>query len=114
MKAIKINQEVNLNNGLQIPSGSVVVVSEGYADCKSLKEDKIPAQVATFLYVSESAISDGKSPIMDVADFNPVFSGLELNVSDYETKTAESLLIDTVKAKLAEFYGEENLEVINL
>ena len=31
MQAIKINTNVNLTSGLSIPSGSVVVIAEGYA-----------------------------------------------------------------------------------
>lgn len=114
MKAIKITQPVNLNSGISIPSGSIVIIGEGYASVKDVKEGLIPAQVATFLFVSETAISEGKSPITDVADFNPVFSGLQLSVSDYQTKTAEGLLIDAVESALVAVYGAEYVEVITL
>ena len=114
MKAIKINQSVNLNSGISIPAGSIVVIGEGYASVKDIKEGLIPAQVATFLFVSETAISEGKSPITDVADFNPVFSGLNLSLVNYQTKTAEELLISAVEDALVAIYGEENVEVITL
>jgi len=114
MKALKINQPVNLNSGIAIPSGSIVVIAEGYADVKSTKDGMIPSQIATFLYVSEAAIAAGKSPIIDIADYNPVFSGLQLSVADYQTKTAESLLIDAVQSSLDQIYGVENVEEINL
>jgi hypothetical protein len=114
MKAIKINQLVNLNSGISIPAGSIVVIGEGYASVKDIKEGLIPAQVATFLFVSETAISEGKSPITDVADFNPVFSGLNLSLVNYQTKTAEELLISAVEDALVAIYGDENVEVITL
>jgi hypothetical protein len=114
MKALKINQPVNLNSGIAIPSGSIVVIAEGYADVKSTKDGMIPSQVSTFLYVSESAIAEGKSPIIDIADYSPVFSGLELSIADYQTKTAEALLIDAVQSSLDKVYGVENVEEINL
>ncbi len=38
MQAIKLNTAVNLTSGLSIPSGSVVVIAEGYADVKSQKD----------------------------------------------------------------------------
>jgi len=44
MKAIQINTSVNLTSGLSIPSGSVVVIAEGYADVKSQKDGIIPAK----------------------------------------------------------------------
>lgn len=114
MKAIKITQPVNLNSGISIPSGSIVIIGEGYASVKDIKEGLIPAQVATFLFVSETAILEGKSPITDVADFNPVFSGLQLSVDAYQTKTAESLLIEAVESALVAVYGAEYVEVITL
>ena len=113
MKAIKINSAVNLTSGLAIPSGSVVVIAEGYADIKSTKDGFIPSQIATFVYASEQAIAEGKSPITDIADFNPVFGGLQLSINDYQTKTAESLLIDAVYGALVAIYPNE-VEVITL
>tara|TARA_R110000803_G_C11833993_1_gene303684 strand:+ start:219 stop:557 length:339 start_codon:yes stop_codon:yes gene_type:complete len=109
---IKINSSVNLSSGLTIPSGSVVTIAEGYADLKSEKDGIIPAQVATFLYASEAAIEGEATPVQGVADFNPVFSGLELPVADYQTKTAEALLVDAVKEALVAVYGEGNVEVV--
>lgn len=114
MKAIKINQPVNLNSGISIPSGSIVIIGEGYASVKDVKENLIPAQVATFLFVSETAIQEGKSPITDVADFNPVFSGLQLSVDAYQSKSAESLLIESVEGALIAIYGAENIEIVTL
>lgn len=109
---IKINTTVNLSSGLSIPAGSVVTIAEGYADIKSQKDGIIPAQVATFVYASEAAYQQGLEPVSGVADFNPVFSGLELSVSDYATKTAESLLVDAVKGALIAIYGESNVEIV--
>ena len=104
MKKIKINTAVNLTSGISLPSGSIVVIAEGYADVKSLKEEGIPAQVATLLYASESALANGATPIADPSDFTPVFSQLMLSISDYQTKSAENLLIDAVYNALNSVY----------
>jgi hypothetical protein len=114
MKAILINTNVNLTSGLSIPSGSVVVIAEGYADVKSQKDGIIPAQIATFVFASVQALEDKKSPITDIADFNPVFSGLQLTISDYETLAAESLLVNAVEKSLESIYGVDNVDVIDL
>jgi len=111
MKKIKINTAVNLTSGISLPSGSIVVIAEGYADVKSEKEGLIPAQVATLLYASETALSNGATPIADPSDFSPVFSGLELSVVDYQTKSAESLLIDSVYDALNMVYSGQ-VEII--
>ena len=63
MKAIKINSAVNLTSGLAIPSGSIVVIAEGYADIKSTKDGFIPSQIATFVYASEQAIEIGRAHV---------------------------------------------------
>jgi len=103
---IKINTTVNLSSGLAIPAGSVVTIAEGYASIKDEKDGLIPAQVATFVYASEAAYQEGKDPVTGVADFNPVFSGLELTKEAYASKTAEALLVDAVFNALEEIYGD--------
>ena len=114
MQAIKINTTVNLTSGLSIPSGSIVTMAEGYADIKSTKDGFIPSQIATFLYASEEAMAAGKSPITDVADFNPVFGNLQLSVTDYATLSAESLLVNAVYNALVDVYGADNVEKVEL
>ena len=109
---IKINTSVNLSSGLSIPAGSVVTIAEGYADIKSVKDGLIPAQVATFVYASESAYQQELQPVSGVSDFNPVFSGLELTVESYATKTAEELLVNAVYDALVSVYGAENVEKV--
>lgn len=111
MKKIKINTSVNLTSGLSIPSGSIVVIAEGYADVKSIKDGFIPSQVATFLYASQAALENNATPVGDSADFNSVFSNLQLSEVDYQTKSAESLLIDAVFQNLNEIYPNE-VEII--
>lgn len=113
MKAIKINSSVNLTSGLAIPSGSIVAIAEGYANIKDTKDGLIPSQIATFVFASQQAIAEGKSPVPDIQDFNPVFSGLQLSVSDYATLSAESLLVNAVYNSLATIYGS-NIEQIDL
>jgi len=112
MKAIKINSALNLTSGLSIPSGSIVVIAEGYADVKSQKDGLIPSQIATFVFASVQALAEGKAPIQGIQDFNTTFSGLELSVSDYETLAAETLLVNAVELALEQIYGVENVDVI--
>jgi hypothetical protein len=114
MKAIKINSAVNLTSGLSIPSGSVVVIAEGYADVKSQKDGIIPAQIATFVFASVEALAQGKAPIQGIQDFNTTFSNLELSVVAYETIPAESLLVNAVYDALVAIYGADNVEQITI
>ena len=112
MQAIKILSPVNLTSGLSIPSGSVCVIAEGYADVKSQKDGVIPAQIATFVFASVEALAQGKAPIQGIEDFNTTFSGLELSVADYETLAAETLLVNAVELSLEAIYGVENVDII--
>ena len=113
MKAIQINTPVNLTSGLSIPSGSVCVIAEGYADVKSQKDGVIPAQIATFVFASVEALAQGKAPIQGIQDFNTTFSNLELSVADYETLAAETLLINAVESALEAIYPNQ-VEVISI
>ena len=113
MKAIQINTAVNLTSGLSIPSGSVCVIAEGYADVKNQKDGVIPAQIATFVFASVEALAQGKAPIQGIEDFNTTFSNLELSVVAYETQSAELLLINAVESALGLIYPNQ-VEVIAL
>jgi hypothetical protein len=113
MQAIKILSPVNLTSGLSIPSGSVVVIAEGYADIKSQKDGIIPAQIATFVFASVQALAEGKAPIQGIEDFNTTFAGLELTVADYETLAAETLLINAVYSALNAIYPAK-VEVVTI
>ena len=113
MQAIKILSPVNLTSGLSIPSGSVVVIAEGYASVKDQKDGIIPAQIATFVFASVGALAEGKAPIQGIQDFNTTFSNLELSVSAYETQSAEMLLINAVESALQLIYPNQ-VEIINL
>jgi len=113
MKAIKINSNVNLTSGLSIPSGSVVVIAEGYASVKDQKDGIIPAQIATFVFASVGALAEGKAPIQGIQDFNTTFSNLELSVDAYETISAEALLIYAVYDALNAIYPTQ-VEIITL
>jgi hypothetical protein len=114
MQAIKILSSVNLTSGLSIPSGSIVVIAEGYADVKSQKDGIIPAQIATFVFASVQALAEGKAPIQGIQDFNTTFSNLQLSVVAYETIPAESLLVNAVYDALVAIYGAENVEQITI
>jgi len=117
MKAIKINAPVNLNSGLQIPPGSVVVISEGLAQLFKTQGGLIPAQIGTDVYTSVSNYETGKAPVdrSSVADFNPVRYDVKLPVAAYETQTAQDLLLTAVYMGLEQTYpGQcEVVDVIN-
>jgi hypothetical protein len=112
MKYIKINTEVNLTSGVQIPSGSITVIAEGYADIKSTTESGIPSQIAVFVFASAQAMQDGKSPIVGIADFDTTFSSLYLSIAAYQTESAETLLISAVAEELGKVYGPTNIEIV--
>ena len=117
MKAIKINASINLNSGLQVPPGSVVVISEGLAQLFKTQGGLIPAQIATDVYTSVSNYETGKAPVdrSSVADFNPVRYDIKLPVAAYETQTAQDLLLTAVYMGLKQVYpGQcEVVDVIN-
>lgn len=117
MKAIKINSAVNLNNGLQIPPGSVVVINEGLAQIVNARDGLIPAQIATGVYTSVSNYESGKAAVdgASISDFNPVNYGVKLPVAAYETSSAQDLLLTAVYLGLSEVYpGQcEVVEVVN-
>jgi hypothetical protein len=106
MKAIQINATVNLNNGLQIPSGSVAVISEGLAQVFATKDGLIPAQIVSSVYTNKENYETGKSPVdgSSISDFNPAMYNLELSVVDYQTVTAETLLVEAVYNSLDAVY----------
>ena len=77
---------------------------------EQFKSDPLKA----LFFASLEAMKSGKVSINDVADYTPVFSGLQLSVVDYSTKAAEQLLVDTVEAELIAVYGAENIEEVEL
>jgi hypothetical protein len=113
MKAIQINSAINLTSGLSIPSGSLVVISEGYANIKDQKDGIIPAQISTSVFTNATALAEGKSSIQGIQDFNTTFSNLELSVADYETLAAETLLVNAVESALEAIYPS-NVEVVTI
>jgi hypothetical protein len=113
MKAIQINTSVNLTSGIAIPSGSVCLIAEGYADVKSQKDGIIPAQIATFVFASVGALAEGKAPIQGIEDFNTTFAGLQLSVTAYETQPAETLLIDAIFGALNLVYPDQ-VEIVTV
>jgi hypothetical protein len=113
MQAIKILSSVNLTSGLSIPSGSVVVIAEGYSVNKSQKNGVIPAQISTLVFASVQALAEGKAPIQGIEDFNTTFSGLELTVASYESLSAETLLIDAIFGALNLIYPDQ-VEIVTV
>ena len=116
MKAIQINTIVNLTNGLQIPSGSVVVICEGLAQVFAQKDGLIPAQIVSNVYVNKSTYEEDKAPIdgNSIADFQTALYNLNLTVANYETQTAEDLLVTAVYDYLATIYAPSDLEIIDV
>jgi hypothetical protein len=71
-----------------------------------------PKSQPLFLHRVE-ALAQGKAPIQGIEDFNTTFSGLELSVADYETKSAEVLLVNAVFNALDLIYPTQ-VEIVNL
>jgi hypothetical protein len=116
MKAIRINAVVNLTNGLAIPSGAVSVIAEGLAQVFAQKDGLIPAQIVSQVYTSVANYESGKAPVdgNSISDFNPAMYGLNLSVVDYQTQTAENLLVEAVYNALEAVYPAqcEIIEVV--
>ena len=116
MKAIQINTIVTLTNGLAIPSGGVNVICEGLAQVFAQKDGLIPAQIVSLVYVNKANYEEGKTPIdgSSIADFETSLYNLNLSVANYETQTAEDLLVTTVFDYLATIYAAGDLEIIEV
>lgn len=119
MKIIKINHTLSLKSGIEIPSGAVVVINEVYikAAQRTLNADEnivIPAECATIAYASQEALTNGKTNLEGIEDFETVFNKLSILATDYATLDCEDLMVQAVKAKLAETFGDENLEVVEI
>lgn len=110
MKALKINNVVQLQNGLSIPSGSIVVISDSNAAPNPRKlitvgeEKRIPCQVVTDVYKSLDAFNTGDAPITGIKDFNPAFYGLSLSLEGWASLPCEPLLIGVAKQALEVVY----------
>jgi hypothetical protein len=116
MKAIQINAIVNLTNGLAIPSGGVNVISEGLAQVFAQKDGLIPAQIVSNVYVNKASYEDSKAPVdgNSIADFQTALYNLNLSVANYETQTAQDLLVNAVLDYLSTIYAPSDLEVIEV
>lgn len=117
MKAIQINTTVLLTNGLAIPSGAVNVITEGLAQVFAQKDGLIPAQIVSAVYVNQSSFEDGKAPVdgNSIADFKTGLYNLNLTVANYETQTAQDLLVSAVYDYLATIYSAAgDLEIIEV
>lgn len=114
MKAIKINTEVNLNTGLQLDPGSVVILYNGSAALNGMVKDIIPCTIVTGVYVSELFYLEGKGQVDpgSILDFNTQ-NYYNLTLKAYQTETAEDLLTNAVLQYLDNVYPG-NVEIIIL
>ena len=117
MKAIQINTTVLLNTGLAIPSGAVNVIGEGLAQIVLQKDGFIPAQIVSQVYVNKSTYEEGKAPVdgNSISDFQNALYNLNLTVANYETQTAQDLLVSAVYDYLSTVYtAAGDLEIIEV
>lgn len=117
MKALKINTEVNLKNGMQIPSGAIVLIGQTFAN-PSVRQTvegsmKIPCNISSIVYASLSAYQNLSQPIdpISILDFDPNMKWLYLSVESYETLACEPLLIGAVKSFLETIYPDKIQEI---
>jgi formiminotetrahydrofolate cyclodeaminase len=119
MKIIKINHTLNLKSGIEIPTGAVVLLNEVYIKSAQRTVDAnknvvIEAECATIVYASQEALTNGKTNLEGIEDFEPVFNKLFLLASDYAILDCEDLMIQAVKAKLAETFSVQDLEIVEI
>lgn len=112
MKLIKINAPVELNSGIEIVPGAIVVISEGYAAIANEKDGFIPCQVSTRVFASMEAFISNKNSIIDIKSFPTAHGNLLLTVTDFQTLPTEQLLVNAVKDRL-EVVFPESLEIID-
>ena len=113
MKAVKIKVPVMLTTGVEVPANSIAVVGEFYLNVKGRQNDEIPAQIPLLLYKDETAYNEGRSPILEIASFNPMIQG-NVTAENYETKDAESLAVLEIYEYLLTVYKVSELELINV
>lgn len=112
MKVIRIKTPVKLTSGISTPVNTILTVSEAYLCNKDKSTTEIPAQVSTELYLDANSIST-KQPINGIADFPNVLKP-NLKISEYETKIAETLIIEAIYSQLLPIYTATNLEIISI
>lgn len=112
MKLIKINAPVELNSGIEIVPGAIVVISEGYAAIANEKDGFIPCQISTRVFSSMEAFTSNKNSIIDIKSFPTAHGNLLLTVTDFQTLPTEQLLVNAVKNRL-EIVFPESLEIID-
>lgn len=112
MKAIQINEAVELTNGIEIPAGSICILSEFYSNVIAAKDNLIPTQIAILTYSSLSAYNAGKTPVTEIADYNsPITAQVPVRV--FETESQEFIFTVFVSEYLETIYPN-NIEVIEI
>jgi hypothetical protein len=110
MKALQINAPVNTTTGLQIPSGSVVVVNEFLTQQMNEKEGLIPCQTSISTYVNAASYEAGKAPVVTVSDYSSLIV-CDVTTAEYSTTACEALAINEVKDILLALYPDSVIEV---
>lgn len=108
MKAIKINTKLSTRSGIELAEGVVAVISEAYADVKSIRnvtieeetKQVIPASVAIRVYLNSQAIQDNKEPLMDIEGIETTFNGLDLDFAVWQKAPAETLIVAAAQKAL--------------
>lgn len=113
MQVIKIKAPVTLTSGLTTPKNTILVISEEYLDIKATKDNNIPTQIATLLYLDAASIINNNTPITGIADFSNLFTA-NILITDYETKIAETLFVEAVYDQLVPIYTAANLQIISI
>jgi hypothetical protein len=112
MKAIKINEEVQLTNGIEIPSGAICILSEFYSNVVAVKDELIPTQIAILTYSSLAAYNAGKTPVTEVADYSSPITA-QVPVRIFETESQEFIFTSFASEYLETIYPN-NISVIEI
>lgn len=114
MKALQINAPLPTTFGVDIPSGSVIIISESYVKQQEIahrsfgengSEKCYPCQIAFRVYASVKAYEDNLDFIQGL--LMPTTMGeLWIKESIYKVAPAETLIIAAVKEQLETLFPE--------
>lgn len=118
MKALKINTPIPTTFGVEVPSGSLLVVAESYTQQGLRQETEIdgvkhfvfPAQVSFNIFANTDAYNSQKTPVEGLV-IPTTMTNLWLREALYATVPAEVLILAAIKERLEATFPEAIEEV---
>jgi hypothetical protein len=114
MKAIKINTEVDLTNGIQLPSGVIVLFSSAYL-YPNEDHTKSLAEISIKIYGNLTSYQNGFSAIRDTKDISSNIYPITLKLSDLHSENGDMItsFLNIVKTQLEGVYPN-SVEIITI